>query len=193
MTREDKAAMSGTEVQRVADLSVSFPLGVAWAALRAVRRPTWLIRRTWNGAWRTGLRVSVVGIENGPTTRALGFTEPALKVSLSNTGKRAVRVTDLRLMFSEPFGLPVLPEAPGGRSHPKLPVRIPTAEELVWYFPAQATSRSLDALFMPSRRTGHRVVAVYVRCRFSSGAVCVSRFVRFPTDQEAHWPSPPAL
>ena len=30
-------------------------------------------------------------------------------------------------MFSEPFGLPVLPEAPDGRSHPKLPVRIPTA------------------------------------------------------------------
>ena len=185
--------MSGTEVQRVAEVSVSFPLGVALAAIRAVRRPSWLIRRTWNGAWRTGLRVSLVGIESGPTTRALGFTEPALRISVSNTGKRAVRVTDLRLMFSEPFGIPVLPAAPSGRSHPKLPVRIPTAEELVWYFPAQATSRSLNALFMPSRRTGHRVVAVYVRCRFSSGAVCVSRLVRFPTDQEAHWPSPPAL
>ena len=175
------------------DLSVSIPLGVTWAALRAVRRPSWLIRRTWNGAWRTGLRVSVVGVESGPTNRALGFTEPALRVRVSNTGKRAVRVTDLRLMFAEPFGLPVLPEAPCGRSHPKLPTQIPTAEELVWYFPAQATSSSLNAIFMPSRRTGHRNVAVYVRCRFSSGVVCVSRLVRFPTDQEAHWPSPPAL
>ncbi len=184
--------MSGTEVQRVADLSVSFPLGVAWAALRAVRRPSWLIRRTWNGAWRTGLRVSVVGIENGPTTRDLGFTEPALRVTVSNTGKRAVRVTDLRLMFSGPFGLPVLPEAPSGRSHPKLPVRIPTAEELGSYFPAEATSRSLNALFMPSLWTGHRVV-VYVRCRLSSGVVCVTRLVRFPTDRATHWPSPPAL
>ena len=175
------------------DFPASFPLGVAWPALKAARRPSWLIRRTWNGAWRMGLRISVVGIENGPTTRSLGFTEPALRVTLSNTGKRAVRVTDLRLMFSGPFGLPVPPEAPDGRSHPKVPVRISTAEELVWYFPAQATSRMLNALFMPSRRTGHDVVTVYVRCRFGSGAVCVSRLVRFPTDQEVHWPSPPAL
>lgn len=182
-----------TGVERVVDLPVSIPLGVAWAALRAVRRPSWLLRRVWNGAWRTGLRVSVAGVDSGPTTRALGFTEPALIVSVSNAGKSAIRVTDLRLMFSEPFGLPVPPEASGGRSHPKLPVRIPTAEEQVWYFPAQATSRTLNTLFMPSRRTGHCVVAVYVRCRISSGAVYVSRLVRFPTDQEAHWPSPPAL
>ena len=193
VTREDKAAMKAAEVQRIADLSVSIPLGVAWATLRAVRRPSWLMRRTWNGACRTGLRISVAGVESGPTTPALGFTEPALRVSVSNTGKRTVRVTDLRLMFSEPFGLPVLPEAPGGRSHPKLPVRIPTAEEVVWYFPAQAASRSLNELFMPSHRTGHRVVAVYVRCCFSSGAVGVSRLVRIPTDQETHWPSPPAI
>ena len=185
--------MSATDVERVADHPVSIPWGIAWVVLRAFRRPLWLMRRTWNGAWRTGLRVSVTGVESGPTTRTLGFTEPALRVCVSNTAKGAVRVTDLRLMFSEPFGLPVLPEAPGGRSHPKLPVRIPTAEELVWYFPAQATSRTLDALFMPSRRMGHGTVAVYVRCRTSSGAVCVSRLVRFPTDQDAHWPSPPAL
>jgi len=177
----------------VEDLSVSFPLGVAWAALKAVRSPSWLIRRTWNGAWRTGIRVSVAGIENGPTTRSLGFTEPALTVTLSNTSKKALRVTDLRLMFSGPFGLLVPPQAPDGRSHPKLPVRISTAEELVWYFPAQATSKMLNALFMPARRTGHGVVTVYVRCRFSSGAVCVSRLLYFPTDQEAHWPSPPVL
>lgn len=175
------------------DISLSFPLSAAWTALKAVRRPTWLIRRTWNGAWRTGVRVSVAGIESGPTTRSLGFTEPALKVTLSNTGKRAVTVTDLRLMFSEPFGLRVPPEAPDGRSHPELPIQIAPAEERVWYFPAQATSRMLDALFMPADRMGHDVVAVYVRCRFSSGVVCVSRFLRFPTDQETHWPSPPAL
>ncbi len=185
--------MSATDVERVADLSVSIPLGGAWAVLKAFRRPSWLMRRIWNGAWRTGLRVSVAGVESGPITRALGFTEPALRVTVSNTGKGAVRVTDLRLMFSEPFGIPVLPEAPGGRSHPKLPVRIPTAEELVWYFPAQATSKTLNALFMPSRRTGHATVPVYVSCRTSSGAICVSRLVRFPTDQQAHWPSPPAL
>ena len=177
----------------MADLPVSFPLGVAWGALKAARRFWWLFRRTWNGVWRTGLRVSVAGIENGPTTRSLGFTEPALRVTVSNTGSRAVRVTDLRLVFSGPFGLPVLPEAPNGRSHPTLPARIATAEELVWYFPAQVTSRTLNALFMPSRRTGHDVVTVYVRCRFSSGMVCVSRLVRFPTDSEVHWPSPPAL
>ena len=165
----------------MADLPVSFPLGVAWGALKAARRFWWLFRRTWNGAWRTGLRVSVAGIESGPTTHSLGFTEPALRVILSNGGKGAVRVTDLRLMFSGPFGLPVLPEAPAGRSHPTLPARIATAEELVWYFPAQVTSRTLNALFMPSRRTGHDVVTVYVRCRFSSGMVCVSRLVRFPT------------
>ena len=185
--------MTATEVRCPVDISLSFPLSAVWAALRAVRRPTWLIRRTWNGAWRTGLRVSVAGIESGPTTRSLGFTEPALTVTLSNTGKRAVTVTDVRLMFSGPFGLRVPPEAPDGRSHPELPVRIATAEERVWYFPAQATSRMLDAIFMSADRTGHDVVAIYVRCRLSSGVVCVSRFVRFPTDQETHWPSPPAL
>lgn len=135
----------------------------------------------------------MVGIEKGPTTRALGITEPALRVTVANTSNRAVRITDLRLMFSEPFGLPVPTEAPGGRSHSESPVRISAVDERVWYFPAEATSRHLNALFMPSRRTGHRVVAVYVRCRLSSGAVCVSRLVRFPTNQEAHWPSPPAL
>ena len=177
----------------MADLPVSFPLGIAWNALKAARRLSWLILRTWNGAWRTGLCVRLAGIESGPTTRSLGFTEPALRVTLSNAGKRAVRVSDLRLMFSGPFGLPVPPEAPAGRSHPTLPARIATAEEFVWYFPAQVTSRTLNALFMPSRRTGHGAVTVYVRCRFSSGTVCVSRLVRFPTDQGVHWPSPPAL
>ena len=39
---------------------------------------------------------------------------------------------------------------------------------------------------MPSRRMGHDVVTIYVRCRFSSGAVSVSRLVRFATDQEVH-------
>lgn len=177
----------------MSDFSVSIPLGVLWAAFKIARRPSWLFRRTWNGAWRTGLRVSVAGIENGPTTPSLGFTEPALRVTLSNTGKRAVRVTDLRLMFSGPFGLPVLPKAPEGRSHPELPVRISTAEELEWYFPAQASSRKLNALYMPPHRKGHDVITVYVRVRFSSRAVCVSRLVGFPTDQEVLWPSPPAV
>lgn len=70
--------MNGTEVERVVELPVSFPLGIVWTVLKAARRPPWLFRRGWNGAWRTGLRVTVVGIEKGPTTRALGFTEPAL-------------------------------------------------------------------------------------------------------------------
>ena len=177
----------------MAEVKVSVPLGVLWAAIKIARRPSWLIWRAWNGAWRTGLRVSVAGIEAGPATRSRGFTEPALSVTLSNTGKRDMRVTDLRLILSGPFGLPVLPEAPDGRSHPNLPVRISTAEEISWYFPAEATSRMLNSLFMPSRRRGHDFVTVYVRCSFSSGTVCVSRLVNFPTDQEVHWPSPPVL
>ncbi len=188
-----QAAISATDVERVIDFSVPISLGLASAVLRVVRRPLWLKRRIWNGTWRTGLRVSVTGIESGPVTRALGFTESALRVNVSNTGKKAVRVTDLRLMFSGPFGIPVHSEAPGGRSHPKLPVRLPTAEELVWYFPAQTTSGTLNTFFMPSRRTGHRDVAVYVRCRINSSTACVSRLVRFPTDPNVHWPSPLTL
>lgn len=188
---EDEAAVSA-EGQHQADFP--FPLGVVWAVVKtAGRRPLWAIRRMWNGAWRTGVQVSVVGIQHGPTTHSLGFTEPALRVMVSNTGKRAMRVTDVRLIFAEPFGMPVPPEAPAGRSHRSLPVRLSAAEELTWFFPAQAVSGTLDALFMPSRRMGHDVVPVYARCRFSSGVVCVSRVVRFPTDQNAHWPSPPAL
>ena len=105
-------------------------------------------------------------IESGPTTRSLGFTEPALTVTLSNTGKREVIVTDHQLMFSGSFGLRVLPEASGDQSHPALPVGIAIAEERVWDFLAQATSRILDALFMPANRTGHGVVVVYDKCRF---------------------------
>ena len=88
-------------------------------------------------------------IEPGRTTREYGFAEPGIKVKFVNAGGDAVGIQDVRLIFSKGYGLPLPVEAPPPRSHPTLPVTIGGGCTVIWYFPAQAASRSLRSLASP--------------------------------------------
>lgn len=66
---------------------------------------------------RGGIRVEAIW-EQGPTSRELGFTEPAIKVNVMNESESPVNVRDIRLMFCGVYGAPVAPTAPPGRFHP---------------------------------------------------------------------------
>lgn len=68
-------------------------------------------------------------IEKGPTTRELGFTEPAVKITLVNNSTKDIQIRDIRLIFCRHFGASIVPEAPPGRSHHQLPLTLPSGKE----------------------------------------------------------------
>ena len=72
---------------------------------------TWL----WRRSYRAGIRVETAR-ECGPVSRELGFTEPAIKISVVNKGDKEVTIKNIRLMFCREFGASVAPEAPPGAS-----------------------------------------------------------------------------
>ena len=73
--------------------------------------------------WRQFLRADIrltATVEQGPTTRELGFAEPAIKITISNRSTKDIAIQDVRLMFCGAFGAPVAPEAPSGRTHTRV-------------------------------------------------------------------------
>ena len=55
---------------------------------------------TW--IWRQLFRQEIgimIATEQGPTSRELGFTEPAVKITLMNKSGKEIRIKDIRLMF----------------------------------------------------------------------------------------------
>ena len=73
--------------------------------------------------FRPEIRVTTA-IEKGPTTRKLGFTEPAVKITLANRSSTDIQIKDIRLMFSGQFRASIAPEAPPGRFHVELPASL---------------------------------------------------------------------
>ena len=71
----------------------------------------WLFRKVF----RPEIRI-VTAIEKGPTRRNLGFTEAAVKITLTNESTKDIRIKDIRLMFCGHFGRAVAIEAPAARS-----------------------------------------------------------------------------
>ena len=122
---------------------------------------TWFFRKLF----RPEIRISTV-VENGPTTRELGFTEPAVKITLANVSSKEIQIKDIRLMFSKHFGVSIDPKAPPGRSHPELPASLATDTEESWYIPAQQLSSLLRSLCRPPNKAGTVPTAVplYARC-----------------------------
>ena len=99
---------------------------------------------TW--IWRQLFRQEIgimIATEQGPTSRELGFTEPAVKITLMNKSGKEIRIKDIRLMFCGVFGVSVAPEAPAGRSHRGLPVSLASGAEEIWYIPAEQLSALL--------------------------------------------------
>ena len=136
--------------------------GIVLAVL--IRFGTWLFRRTL----RPEIRV-VTSIEQGPTNRELGFTEPAVKVALTTRSDKDIQINDIRLMFCGRFGASVAPEAPAGRSHPELPVSLASGTENEWFIPAEKLSSLLRSLHRPPeedrnrRRCGEALCAMHNR------------------------------
>ena len=165
-------------------------LFVAAAAGTAVDRllgPFLSPPRDWRfRLFRHALRVSSQ-LESGPITRELGFTEKAVKVSVRNRGKRAKEIQDLRLVFSDIYGLPVLTQAPPGRTHARLPTELPPGATGYWYFPAEHVASAIGSL---TAETSTEQVAVYLRPQVIDADSKVYRGprFRFSLDVNSYWP-----
>ena len=129
---------------------------------------------------RGGIRVEAMW-EHGPTSRELGFTEPAIKVNVMNESESPVNVRDIRLMFCGVYGAPVAPTAPPGRFHPELPVGLDSGTEKNWYTPAERLSELLCSLHRPPTTTvpTTRTVMLRARCVTGTGRVYKSSVFQF--------------
>ena len=145
----------------------------------------WFFRKLF----RPEIRITTT-VEQGPTSRELGFTEPAVKITLANVSDKDIRVKDIRLMFSKHFGASVAPEAPPGRSHPELPASLATGAEESWYIPAQQLSSLLRSLCRPPNKAGTVPTAVplYARCVTGTNRIYKGPSFSFSTDPNSHWP-----
>ena len=148
--------------------------GCAWL-FRKVFRPEILI---------------VSAMEKGPTSRELGFTEPAVKITLTNKSRNRIQIKDIRLMFCGHFGASIAPEAPAGRSHRALPVSLASGKDDHWFIPAEKLSALLCGLHRPPKITGTELgtVTLYARCVTGTNKIYKGPYFPFPTDSNSHWP-----
>ncbi len=146
---------------------------------------TWIVRRIF----RPEIRVATA-MEKGPTTHELGFTEPAVRITLANRSSKDTQIKDIRLMFCGHFGASIAPKAPLGRSHPELPVSLAAGSEEYWYIPAEKLSSLLRRLCHPPNKAGTVPTAVrlYARCMTGTNRVYKGPSFSFPTDPSSHWP-----
>ena len=147
----------------------------------------WMFRRIF----RPEIRIAAA-TEQGPTSRALGFTEPAVKITLTNRSGEEIRIRDIRLMFCSGFGAPVALEAPPGRSHLKLPASLASGASDHWYIPAEQLSDLLRSLQRPpkSATTETHNRKLYARCVTGTDKVYRSSSFPFSTDSSSHWTGP---
>ena len=145
----------------------------------------WFFRKLF----RPEIRITTA-VEKGPTTRELGFTEPAVKISLANVSSKDIQIKDIRLMFSKHFGASIAREAPPGRSHPELPASLTTGAEQNWYIPAQQLSRLLHSLCRPPNKGGTvpMEVRLYARCMTGTNKIYKGPSFSISTDSNSLWP-----
>ena len=145
---------------------------------------TWL----WRKLFRPELHI-LSAIEQGPTNRELGFTEPAVKITVVNKSSESIQIKDIRLMFSGDFGVPVLAEAPAGRSHSVLPANLTPGTEEHWYIPAEKLSDLLRSLSYLQKKSGSVTynLKLYARCVTGTGKVYKGQTFAFSTNSNSHW------
>ena len=146
---------------------------------------TWFFRKLFRPEFRI-----TTAVEKGPTTRELGFTEPAVKITLANVSSKDIQIKDIRLMFSKHFGGSIAPEAPPGRSHPELPASLATGAEESWYIPAQQLSDLLRSLCRPPNKAGTvpTAVPIYARCMTGANRIYKGPSFSLSTDPDSLWP-----
>lgn len=162
-------------------ITVTVVSGIILAVILAAAR--WLFRTVI----RPEIRISTE-IEKGPTTHELGFTEPAVKVTLSNTSNNDIQVKDIRLMFCKEFGASIALEAPPGRFHLELPASLAAGAEETWYIPAEQLSHFLRSVLRPPRSAGTlpNEVKLYASCVTGSNKIYKGPSFSFSTDQNSH-------
>lgn len=146
--------------------------------------------RYWQILFRPEIRISIA-TEQGPTSRELGFTEPAVKITVTNKSNEDIQIKDIRLMFCGVFGASVAPNAPAGRSHRELPVSLAPGVDEHWFIPAEKLSDLLRSLHCPLKKTGTetRKVELYTRCITGTDRIYKGPSFPFPTDSSSHWTS----
>lgn len=156
--------------------------GLIVAAIIALS--TWL----WRKFFRPELQI-LTAIEQGPTNRKLGFTEPAVKITVVNKSSERILIKDIRLIFCGDFGESVLAEAPAGRSHRKLPVSLDSGADNHWYIPAEKFSNLLRRLHHLPEKSGSATynLKLYPRCVIGTGKVYKGPSFIFSTDSNSHW------
>ena len=155
------------------------PIIAALIVAALVPLGTWIFLRIF----RPEIRVTTA-IEKGPATRKLGFTEPAVKITLANKSSKNIQIKDIRLMFSGHYGASIAPEAPPGRFHVELPASLAAGTEEYWYIPAEKLSNFLSSVFRPPHRAGSvpEEVRLYARCITGNGRIYKSPPFSFSTD-----------
>ena len=142
----------------------------------------WLKRR---GAVQDKVRIETV-VEPGPhypeVPRELGFTPPAVKITVVNEGDQTVKLRDIRLMFCGEYGFPVVKEAPQGRRHPELPSDLSPGTVEHWYINAEELSSFLFFQHHPPSTTvsKSKKFDLSARCISGTGKVYESTFFQFP-------------
>ena len=143
---------------------------------------------TW--IWRRYRRLDIrltAAVEQGPITRELGCTEPAIKITIANRSTKGITIHDVRLMFCGAFGAPVAAEAPSGRTHRELPAVLNPGTKEHWYIPAERLSNLLHSLYRPRRAIEvERNVKLRARCMTGTGGTYSSRIFKFSTDANSH-------
>ncbi len=177
--------MSGVIVGVIIGIIVGIIVRLAVSAIS--RASTWIFERRF----RPEIHIDSA-IEQRPANRELGFTEPVVKITLTNKSWTEVRIRDIRLMFCGVFGASITPEAPRGRSHLELPASLPSGEVGHWYIPAEQLSDLLRSLYRPPDAPASEFhdLKLYARCITGTGKVYRGSSFAFSTDSNAHWRNP---
>lgn len=126
-------------------------------------------------------------MESGPITREHGFTEKAITVTVKNRGKEVKEIYDLRLIFSDIYGLPVLPQAPPARTHAPLPAELTRGASESWYFPAEKVVSTIGHLTAKTS-TEHDTVYLRPQAIDADGRVYREPRFRISFDINSYWP-----
>ena len=146
--------------------------GLVIAAIIAVTTVfvSWMRKRFFH----VEIRVEKIPVTVRPERRDLGFIGPVLQINVTNKSDKDLTIKDLRIMFCRCFGMPVLPYAPTGYSHPNFPAVLPSETEESWYIPVENASNLLRRLHHPSRLHGisnTTEIKVRVKCTTTTKTV----------------------
>lgn len=155
------------------------------ASIIGILRDVASLRRQFS---RKAVRIETV-LEQGPSTRRSGFTEPVVKIIVVNESDHSIKIIDIRLIFCGEYGAPIELEAPPERFHPVLPVDLDSGTQENWYIPAEKLSSLLRLIHRPPSTTIQTSgeVRLHARCISGEGKVFKSPAFQFSLNPNSHW------